>query len=363
MFRTRVCCILLAAFIGQALLGIVSEPDGAKAKADPPKGQANQGKNKKPRAQNDHPQAKKEAKPHTTDANLLSMELKALRILRDLEATPHQLNEIARAAKTTAGSVGKREPAKASEAYVDVLQQMRRAILANDEDGMEKLRTRIDEIEGKEPPDLDDEVEITDGAEIEAVRLLNIFSPRQVVAYAQGLEDDFPDPVQLMVDGLEEGRSLKNDEWQNARNKVAEEVGWLVCGFEGEKASKMADQVSAWLDQKHTGEARPGNRVAEIRKIIGKPGPVVLLKNVMEHTLAELLSNPQVEQAARDCLRHDAPRDNPQKAAVAKASGAKGPERAAYADEQCQATAARRNQAGRGDREARRARRHLESPR
>jgi hypothetical protein len=323
MFRIRVCCILLAALVGQALLGIMSEPDGAKAQADPPKGQANQAKNKKP---NDHPPAKREAKPHATDANLLSMELKALRILRDLEATPHQLSEIARAAKTTAGSLGKREPAKASEAYLDVLKQMRHAMLAKDEDGIEKLRTQIDEIEGKEPPDLDDEVEITDGAEIEAVRLLSILSPRQVITYAQGLDEDFPDPVQLIVDGLEEGRGLKNDEWQNARNKIAEEVGWLVCGFEGEKASKMADQVSGWLDQRHSAEAKPGNRVAEIRKLIGKPGPVVLLKNVMEHTLAELLSNPQVEQAAKDCLRHDVPHVNPPKAAVAKASAAKAPD-------------------------------------
>ena len=109
--------------------------------------------------------------------------------------------------------------------------------------------------------------------------------------------------MQLVVDGLEEGRGLKDEQWQTARDKVAEEVGWLVCGFEGDKASKIAEQVSAYLDQKHSGQAKPGNREAEIRKLIGKPGPVVLLKNVMEHNLAELLSNPRVEQATKDCLR------------------------------------------------------------
>jgi hypothetical protein len=323
MFRRRVCCIFLAALFGHAMLRIACEPEGATARADQPNGPANQAKNKKPRPQNDHPPAKKETKPHPADPNLLSMELKALRVLRELDATPHQLTEIARAAKTTAGSAGKREPGKASEAYVEALQQMRHAMLANDEDGMEKLRTRIDGLEEKETPDLDDEVEITDGAEIEAVRLLNMFSPRQVIAYAQSLNDDFPDPVQLVVDGLEESRGLKNEEWQAARNKVGEEVGWLVCGFEGDKASKLADQVSAYLDQRHSGEAKPGNHEGEIRKLIGRPGPVILLKNVMEHTLAELLSNPQVERAAKDCLRQirqDAPHDNPPKVAVAKAS-------------------------------------------
>jgi len=142
------------------------------------------------------------------------------------------------------------------------------------------------------------------------------------------LEDDFPDPVQLVLDGLEEGRKLKDEEWQKARNRVADEVGWLVCGLEGEKSSKLSEQVSAYLDQRHAGEAKGGNREAEIRKLIGKPGPVVLLKNVMEHTLAELLSNPQVERAARDCLRQnrqDMPANKPAQVATAKPADAPPP--------------------------------------
>lgn len=318
MSRTRLYCLCLAALFGPASVVGVTQPPGATANADQPRGQANQPKNRKPHPQN---APKKDAKPRPADANLLSMELKALRVLRDLEATPHQLTEIARAAKTTAGGAGKREPAKVSAAYVDALQQMRRAILANDEDKVEKLRTQIDELEGKESPDLDDAIEITDGAEIEAVRLLNMFSPRQVVAYAQSLEDEFPDPVQVVLDGQEEGRKLKDEEWQTARNRIADEVGWLVCGLEGDKSSKLSEQVSAYLEQTHAGEAKGGNRDAEIRKIIGKPGPVVLLKNVMEHTLAELLSNPQVERAAKDCLRQnrqDMAREKPKEMAAAK---------------------------------------------
>jgi hypothetical protein len=326
MSRTRIDRLWLATLVAWATLLVPNGLGCARAMADQPNNQANQPK-KKPHPQNapkkDAP--KKDARPRAADANVLSMELKALRVLRELDATPHQLSEIARAAKTTAGGAGKREPAKVSEAYIEALQQIRRAILANDEDKVEKLRTQIDEIEGKESPDLDDEIEITDGAEIEAVRLLNIFSPRQVVAYAQSLNDDFPDPVQLVLDGLEEGRKLKDEEWQTARNRVADEVGWLVCGLEGEKSSKLSEQVSAYLDQKHAGEAKGGNREAEIRNLIGKPGPVVLLKNVMEHTLAELLSNPQVERAARDCLRQnrqDMPSNKPAQVAAARPADA-----------------------------------------
>ncbi len=110
----------------------------------------------------------------------------------------------------------------------------------------------------------------------------------------------------MIREGLEEGRSLKDAEWETARNKLTEEVGWLVCGSQGDKATKLEEQVSTFLDQKH-GQAPAPIRDAEIRQLVGSPGPVVILKNVMEHTLADLLSNPQVDRAAKDCLRHDKP--------------------------------------------------------
>jgi hypothetical protein len=301
MSRTRICCVGLAALMGQATLVVVCEPAVLTARADQPNGKADQPKNRRPRPQNAQA-PKKEAKP-PADANLLSMELKALRVLRGLEATPDQISAIARAAKTTAGSPGQRESAKVSGPYLDAMVQMKRALVANDEDKVEALRTQFDQLEEKSPPDLDDQVEITDGAEIEAVRLLSIFTPLQIVAYAQSLEDEFPDPVQLIVEGLDEGRELKNEEWERARSRLADEVGWLVGGLQGDKASKVEEKVSAFLNEKHGAADKAGNREAEIRKLLGSPGPVVILQNLMEHTLAELLSNPRVERAARDCLR------------------------------------------------------------
>jgi hypothetical protein len=301
MSRTRICCVCLAALIGQATLGVVCEPAVGTALADQPKGNADQPKNHKPRPQN--AQAPKKEVKRPADANLLSMELKALRILRGLEATREQISEIARAAKTTAGSPSQRESAKVSGPYLEAMVQMRRALVAKDDDKIEALRTQFDQLEEKDRPDLDDQVEITDGAEIEGVRLLSIFSPLQIVAYVQSLEDDFPDPVQLIADGLDEGRELRNEEWETARSRLAEEIGWLVGGLQGDKASKIEERVSAFLNQKHGAAAKAGDREPEIRKLLGSPGPVVILQNLMEHTLAELLSNPQIERAARDCLR------------------------------------------------------------
>jgi hypothetical protein len=323
MSRTRICCVCLAALIGQATLVVVCEPAVGTARADQPKGNTDQPNNRRPRARNAQA-PKKEAKP-PADANLLSMELKALRILRGLEATPDQISEIARAAKTTAGSPGQRESAKVTGPYLEAMVQMRRALVAKDDDKIEALRTQFDQLEEKNPPDLDDQVEITDGAEIEGVRLLSIFTPLQIVAYAQSLEDEFPDPVQLIVEGLGEGRELKNEEWERARTRLAEEVGWLVGGLQGDKASKIEERVSAFLNEKH---GAAGDREPEIRKLLGSPGPVVILQNLMEHTLAELLSNPRVERAARDCLRpgpRAAPREKVAEAATAKTADAAPP--------------------------------------
>jgi hypothetical protein len=306
MSRSRVFGVCVAALIVQFAIVVASESTARAAQNDQPKGKSDQPKNRKPRVQNDAAVPKPQGKKPLADPNLLSMEVKALRILRALEARPHQLTEIARAAKKTAGAPGQREPAKVSDPYVEAMGEMRRALIANDAEKIEQLRTRFDELEDKSPPDLDDQIEITDGAEIEAARLLNIFSPQQVVSYAQSLEDDFPEPVQLILEGLKEGRSLQNAEWETARNKLTDEVGWLVCGSQGEKATKLEEQVSAFLDKKH-GQAGAVVREAEVRQLVGTPGPVVILKNIMEHTLAELLANPQVERAAQDCLRHDKP--------------------------------------------------------
>jgi hypothetical protein len=313
-FFVRSAALIVAFFVvRQATIGPVL--------ADPPKAKSVQPSNHGPRAQNDAGGPKKGPKPAPADPNVLSMELKALRILRALEATPRQISEVARAAKKTAGKPGQREPAKVSEPYIEAMVQMRRALVSNDADKIEQLRTQFDQLEEKTAPDLDDQIEITDGAEIEAVRLLNIFTPQQVIAYTQTLEDEFPDPVQLIREGLEEGRSLKDAEWDTARNKLTEEIGWLVCGSQGDKATKLEEQVSSFLDQKH-GQAPAGIRDPEIRQLVGSPGPILILKNVMEHTLADLLSNPQVDRAAKDCLHHDKPPEPPAAKAIAQAPAA-----------------------------------------
>jgi len=264
---------------------------------------ADQGPVKKPRGKGKPATEHQERKPAPRDLNLVSMEVKACRTLRGLKATPLQLTTIARLAKNTVGRPNKREPAKAANSYIETLTGLREALIANDEGKIESLKEKLDDLEAKDAPDLDDDIEITDAAEIEAARLLDIFGPRQIVAYADMLGDDLPDPVQSIVDGLDEGRQLKGEEWQAARDELADRIAWVVCGMNGENTSKLEEQLSRFLERKHGEEGKSSDRESEIRKLVGSPGPVVVLRNVLEHELAELLSNPQLPRATRECLR------------------------------------------------------------
>ena len=296
MSRTRVACICLVCFLCQAIVSVEMGTAFNSLMAD-------QGPVKKPKGRGRPAAEHQEKKPAHRDLNLISMEVKAFRTLRGLKATPLQLTRIARLAKNTVGKPSKREPAKTTNSYIDTLTELREALIVNDEDKIESLKEKLDDLEAKDAPDLDDDIEITDAAEIEAARLLDIFGPRQIAAYIDLLGDDLPDPVQSIVDGLDEGRPLKGQEWQSARDELAERIAWVVCGMNGENLAKLEERISRFLDRKHGEEGKSGDRESEIRKLVEAPGPLVLLKNVLEHDLAELLSNPQLPRATRECLR------------------------------------------------------------
>jgi hypothetical protein len=293
----------LTAGSGPAFNRALADDTQQKNGKDTKKPGGNQNKDKKSKGPKKQPADKQQKKPAEADVNRLSLEYKALHALRSLEATPAQISEIARMGKKTAAKPHKRDPAKAAANYVAALTELRDALVKDDEQKIEALQGKLDGLREKDPPDLDDEIEITDAAELEVQRLLNMFTPQQVVAYADSLGDELPDPVDLIQDGLGEGRELKGAEWESTRDELAEKVSWLVGGLNGENTSKIEEQITKFLDSKHSAAGNPGDLESEIRKVVGSPGPIVVLNNILEHDLALLLSNPQLERATRACLR------------------------------------------------------------
>lgn len=242
----------------------------------------------------------KRPKASNVDPNLLHMEVKALETLHHFKATAPQLQKIAQVAKSTKAKAEQREAAKAGADYVNALKQLRDALIAKDEDAIEKLQEQLEKIEEKNSPQFDDEFDITDAARKEVDGLYRMLSPRQLVIYADSFGDDLLEPVEVILRGLEETRMLKGKESEEARDDLAEEVSWLVAGWGGAKAEKIRSDVSAFLNREHGKAPQASVLVPKIRQIIETPDPLVVLRNVLKHDLALLLSNPQLEKAVRD---------------------------------------------------------------
>lgn len=236
------------------------------------------------------------------DPNLLSMEVTALETLHHFKATPAQLQTIARLAKSTKAKVEKLEPAKAGADYVNALQNLRDALLANDEQAIEKIQEQLGKIAEKNPPHLDNGFDITNAARRQVDGLYKMLTLRQLVLFADSFGDDIPEPVDMILRGLEETRKLNGKEWEEARDALADATSWLVVGLGSSKAGNIRSNLSAFLNREHGKAAEEKALRPRIRQIIGAPEPLDVLRNLLKHDLALLLSNPRLEEAVQERL-------------------------------------------------------------
>ncbi len=236
------------------------------------------------------------------DPNLLSMEIQALETLYTLKATVPQMKWIAQAAKRTKANLEALDPAKVGADYVNVLKSLRVALIANNDEEIDKLHEQLEKIAEKTPPDLDDAFDLTDAARREAEVFYKMLSLRQMITYADSFGDDLPGPIETIRSGLEATQMLKGMEWDEAREDIAEEVGWLVGGLDRSKTTKLRNDVSGFLNRQHGKSFKPGELEPKIRQIIGTPDPLTVLRNLLKHDLALLLSNPQLEKAVQGML-------------------------------------------------------------
>lgn len=237
------------------------------------------------------------------DPNVLSMEVRALETLRNFKATAPQLKKLAQVARATQAKTEARDPARVEADYVNALTNLRTALIADNEDEIEKLQEKLETMAEKNPPDLDDGFDTTDAARREAESLYKMLSPRQLVIYADSFGDDLPEPVALIVKGLEDTQMLKGKEWEEARDDLADEVSWLVVGLDRIKAAKLKSDVAALLELEHGKSSTANALEPRIRRLVGTPDPLVLVKNLLKHDLALLLSNPQLEKAVQELLK------------------------------------------------------------
>jgi hypothetical protein len=245
----------------------------------------------------------KPADPEQLSANELKLEVQALQGLYRFQMTPAQLRFLATLALRTAPVPQRRKPGKVSDDYRQLLLDLRAALLdVNDEENIDSLEDKLDQLTEDEKPTLDDDIEMSLEARKRAPEVLRRLKPSQLAHYLGYVEDDIADPHERLHDGLEQVRAALANEWEAKRDEIAEEVGWLVVGVDLKKCGLVTKRAAALLSMTRGLSAEEYKKQRndlerEADRIVGDVGPATVLEHTIEHALAELLSNPRLASA------------------------------------------------------------------
>jgi hypothetical protein len=239
---------------------------------------------------------KKAGKPSASD---LSLEVAALRTLHYLKATPAQVQALQKLSRDAAREKKKRE-SKASAEYVQALADLRDALVEDDDDDqIDNLEEQLEQLTRKEKPELDHAIETTPTARKRAAEALRLFRATQVASFIAAYADEVSDPLETLLDALVQVRKLPLEEWKEKRDDWADTISQLVAGADAAKSTKSREEILALLgkarslDAKEV-ETKQPELERQARAIVGDLGPTDVLRNIMENTLAELLSNPRL---------------------------------------------------------------------
>jgi hypothetical protein len=230
----------------------------------------------------------------------LRLEVMALRTLHQLQFSPEQRQALRKLAG--AGSAALPEADKLSDAVLKNLQQLHGAFLKGAEDRISELEEDLDALLEQEKRTWEVDVKISAGARREVAAVRRLLSARQVAAFLSLYDDDLPDPLAAMMHALDHAPLVKPDEWKAFSDNTGELVGRLVAGLDDGKIRQVATQVSQWLKQakglgqKEVEKRRP-TMESEACRIVAGTDPIDVLRNIVDHTLAELLSNPRLTAA------------------------------------------------------------------
>jgi hypothetical protein len=257
------------------------------------------------------------------DANDLSMEVNALRTLYLFRGDPDQVEAtqhpdgprlwMIRSKSELCKQAIERAPAVVSDAYRKLLIDLRAALLLVDEARIEELDKKLAELQAKEDPDLDDQIQITEPArKITLVIVRSDFTAEQVAGYIQSYGKELPNPRSLLfatmrieVGKVAETPKATPEEWKKIREFTMRECSWQLGGIGSAKTedaraadvAKLLDDAYAFEDKDLKKSRVHQNLRNRARGLAISVGPTDLIKNVIEHDVAELLSNPRTSSA------------------------------------------------------------------
>lgn len=238
----------------------------------------------------------------------LKLEVDVFEKLHHLELNAKQLSTMLKLAEKTAAKMPAAREVQAGAEYREILKSLHAALLGEEADRIAELNEKLDALQEKETIAIEDEFEMTDAALAAAPLAFRILSAAQIVAYLASLDDEVPDPVERILSAVEEGEELTGDEWKELRDEIAEEVSWLVAGFNKENAAKAKKAVTALLERGHRFQ---GDELTKqwsslekaAQQLVGSVSSLVVLQHYMERELAELLSNPRTASALQAWIK------------------------------------------------------------
>jgi hypothetical protein len=241
---------------------------------------------------------KEETKSEFANVADLHAEVTVLNVLFTLQPTKAQMESIQKVSATTMQKPPPRKLVKVTERFKKTITDLRDALIEGDEEKIDELFGKLEEYRQKEDPDFED-IEITTAAREQAPLLLAQLSARQVAAYVASIPD-FPDPVDRLLETMDESRKLRGKQWQSLRDDSAYQVGWLVAGLDSKAEEKVREKATALLDRayKLNDKEYTTERAAlekEARALVGKLGPTDIIRHVLERVLAEILSSHRLE--------------------------------------------------------------------
>jgi predicted lipoprotein len=248
--------------------------------------------------------AKKDSKPTLND---VSMEVAALLAVYEFQLTTAQMEKLRALAKDTAARPSKRQAPRASKTFRDKLQALHKAMIAGDD--FESLKDDVDELRETEKPSLDDDIALTAAARRRAPEFLKQIKANQLANFLAENAEEIVDPLDTLTNTFWSMRAWQNGDVKDKSDELAEQIAILVAGVDVAKSKKVRGDILALVkhvravDDLDLPEELP-NLERAAAKLVGSVGPVDVLRNFAEHSLAELLSNPRLEPALRARLKN-----------------------------------------------------------
>jgi hypothetical protein len=232
----------------------------------------------------------------------LALEINALRTLYYLKTTPEQAESLLKLSKHTAAQAGKRKKSKLTADYRRLMEEVRDALVDDDEERVESLEDRLEEKTIRETPEIDDSVDVTDAARTHVPKVMKLFRPNQAAMFLGMYAEQIPDPRERLLDALSRVRGWDLADWQDKRDGLGDEIAQLTVGADKAKYVKTRDAVIDLLARARTMKdedypTKRGELEQAAEKILGRTGPTEVLRNFLENELARMLSNPRLEAA------------------------------------------------------------------